>query len=126
MIQNDNLSYTQETYNGTPKAVEYKIAFSDSVAKQKYADSGAYVEVTFNQDDGSFMYAEYSKSISRVSIFYNYGTYWDFREDAPGEYSGYYYHKPGDTSKTGIKIKYSNGYEAETSYHKVSSAEDAL
>ena len=50
----------------------------------------------------------------------------DFGEDEPGNvYSGYYYHKPGDT-KGGITMKYSNGNTKETGYHSVDSAEDAL
>ena len=49
-----------------------------------------------------------------------------FREDAPDNaYTGYYYHKPGDT-KGGITIKYSNGNSKETGYYSIDSAEKAL
>lgn len=85
------------------------------------------LEVSFDKNDGMILYAEYFNDEAFMdAIYYNYGTYWDFREDEPGNtYSGYYYYKPGDT-KGGITMKYSNGNTKETGYHSVDSAEDAL
>lgn len=127
IIQDNGVVYTEESYNGDPGSTAYKIAYTEGAAQQSHADSGDYLQVDFNADDGSFMYAEYGQKDSfRIALFYNYGIYWDFRETAPGVYSGYYYYTAGDTSKTGITIKYSNGNEVKTAYHKVDSAEEAL
>lgn len=126
LIKKYNLLYTTRDYNGNPKKTTYKIAFSDSVAKQDHAAEGDYLEVSFNSEDGSLTTAEYFNSKTfMVAFFYNYGTYWSFREETPGKYSGYYYEKPGD-NKGGITIKYSNGNNSETGYHSVKNAEKAL
>ena len=125
--ENNNLEYTIEEYNGEPKKKTYKIAFKEAVALQKYADSGDYVEVTFNNEDGSLMYMEYFNNKKfKNAILYNYGTYWEFMEkEAHNKYTGYYYHKPGD-SNGGITIKYNNGNRTKTGYHKVKNAKKAL
>lgn len=119
------LSYTREEYNGTPKSFEYKVAYTDGVAKQKYADSGDSVEITFNKDDGSFMYVEYNHNF-KSAFLYNYGTYWDLREETPqNSYSGYYWREAGKTTG-GITITYSNGNGHETGYHAVDTAAEAI
>ena len=127
LIEEYNVAYTAEDYNGTPKERCYNIAFEEGVALQRYADSGDTLEVSFDKNDGTILYAEYfNDEAFMVAIYYNYGTYWDFREDEPGNtYSGYYYYKPGDT-KGGITMKYSNGNTKETGYHSADGAEDAL
>lgn len=127
LITEYGLESTVEEYNGRPKSRNYCIAFVADVALQKYAESGDKLEVSFDKNDGSILYAEYFNEESfKNAIYYNYGTYWDFREDEPdNSYSGYYYHKPGDT-KGGITIKYSNGNSKETGYYNVDSAELAL
>ena len=127
LIEEYNVAYTAEDYNGTPKERCYNIAFEEGAALQRYADSGDTLEVSFDKNDGMILYAEYFNDEAFMdAIYYNYGTYWDFREDEPGNtYSGYYYYKPGDT-KGGITMKYSNGNTKETGYHSVDSAEDAL
>ena len=127
LIEEYGVTYTAEDYNGTPKKRCYNIAFEEGAALQRYADSGDTLEVSFDKNDGTILYAEYFNDEAFVdAIYYNYGTYWDFRENEPGNaYSGYYYHKPGDT-KGGITMKYSNGNTKETGYHSVDSAEDAL
>ena len=62
----------------------------------------------------------------KTAIFYNYGTYYDLREDiVENKYAGYYYHTPGE-DEGGITIEYSNGNCTETGYHKVETGEDAL
>lgn len=127
LIEEYDVAYTAEDYNGTPKERCYNIAFEEGAALQRYADSGDTLEVSFDQNDGTVLYAEYFNDEAFMdALYYNYGTHWDFSEDEPGNvYSGYYYHKPGDT-KGGITMKYSNGNTKETGYHSVDSAEDAL
>lgn len=127
LIEEYNIAYTAEDYNGTPKERCYNIAFEEGAALQRYADSGDTLEVSFDKNDGTILYAEYFNDEAFMdAIYYNYGTYWDFREDEPGNtYSGYYYYKPGDT-KGGITMKYSNGNTKETGYHSADGAEDAL
>lgn len=127
LIEEYEVAYTAEDYNGTPKERCYNIAFEEGVALQRYADSGDTLEVSFDKNDGTVLYAEYFNNEAFMdAVYYNYGTYWNFREDEPGNvYSGYYYYKPGDT-KGGITMKYSNGNTKETGYHNVDSAEDAL
>ena len=127
LIEEYGVAYTAEDYNGTPKKRCYNIAFEEGVALQRYADSGDTLEVSFDQNDGTILYAEYFNDEAFMdALYYNYGTHWDFSEDEPGNvYSGYYYYKPGDT-KGGITMKYSNGNTKDTGYHSVDSAEDAL
>ena len=127
LIEEHGVAYTAEDYNGTPKERCYNIAFEEGAALQRYADSGDTLEVSFDKNDSTILYAEYFNDEAFMdAIYYNYGTYWDFREDEPGNaYSGYYYHKPGDT-KGGITMKYSNGNTKETGYHSADGAEDAL
>ena len=122
-----SVEYTAEEYNGTPKSRNYNIAFDSDVVLQKYAESGDSLEVSFNKEDGTILYAEYFNEASfRNALYYNYGTYWDFREDElDNTYTGYYYYKPGDT-KGGITMKYDNGNSKETGYHSVSRGEEAL
>ncbi len=127
MIQEYGVEYTVEDYNGSPKNTKYKLAYDSKVALQSHADEGSYITVTFNKDNGQLMYAEYfCPSSFMVATYYCYGTYWDFREkEFPNNYSGYYYHNPGET-KGGITIEYNNGNSTETGYHPCSSAEEAL
>ena len=127
LIEEYDVAYTAEDYNGTPKERCYNIAFEEGAALQRYADSGDTLEVSFDQNDGTVLYTEYFNDEAFMdALYYNYGTHWDFSEDEPGNvYTGYYYHKPGDT-KGGITMKYSNGNTKETGYHSVDSAEDAL
>lgn len=127
LINEYGLEYSSQKYNGTPKSIQYKIAFDKGVTPQKYADEGDYIEVSFNVADGTLLHAEYfNLKAFKTAVLYGYGTYWDFCSDEPNsQYSGHYYHKPGDT-KGGITIKYSNGRSSETGYHQATSAEDAL
>lgn len=126
LIEEYEVAYTAEDYNGTPKKRCYNIAFEEGAALQSYANPGDTLEVSFDKNDGTILYAEYF--IMRLSWrqFIIIMAHTGFGEDEPGNvYSGYYYHKPGDT-KGGITMKYSNGNTKETGYHSVDSAEDAL
>lgn len=128
MVEEYNLEYTKQDYNGSPQKTTYKLAYNSDVALQKYADEGDNIEITFNKKDKSFMYAEYSnKSTFMVALFYNYGILWDFSFKEPeNKYSGYYFYKPGDSQKNGIILEYSNGNTTETNYHRCNSAENTL
>lgn len=127
-ISSNALYYTSAEYNTTKggKKTNYKIAYTEGVAAQRHADSGDYLEIDFDENT-TLMNAHYvnSNNIGYTALYYNYGTWYDFREEAPGEYTGYYIiDSLGD--ETGIVIKYSNGNEVETNYHKCSSAEDVI
>lgn len=105
------------------KKIQYKIAFTDGVALQKYADSGDHVEISFNSDNGDLFYGIYSKNLNSA-LYYHYGTYFDLRFDSPdNNYSGYYF---TDYFAEGITITYDNGRASKTNYLKCTNAEDAL
>nr|DAE64169.1 MAG TPA: outer membrane protein assembly factor [Caudoviricetes sp.] len=127
LIKDNNLEYTVEEYNGSPKCNTYKLAYEEDVSLQKYADSGDYIKVSFNKDNGSLMFVEYfNNELFKTALLYNYGVYWNFSEREPNnEYSGYYYYKPGDTQGS-ITMKDYNGNSSETGYYNVNSAQDAL
>ena len=59
LIEEHSVEYTAEEYNGTPKSRNYNIAFDSDVVLQKYAESGDSLEVSFNKEDGTILYAEY-------------------------------------------------------------------
>lgn len=129
IIADYNLEYTKERYNGTIKNIKYKLAYDHDVALQKYASSGDYLEVVFNLEDASIMYANYTMLGADYmnALLYNYGVYWDFSfRTKENNYSGYYYYKSGDSNKSGIEIIYDNGNSKKTSYYSCTSAKDAL
>ena len=127
LIADNGLEFTSQDYNGTPKTTHVKIAYSHDVALQRYAEEGDNIEVAFDKQSGTFLYAEYfNLDAFKTAIYYNFGTYWDFREkEANSSYTGYYYHKPGE-SRGGIVIEYSNGNKSETGYHKCSDGKEAI
>lgn len=125
-IAQNGLCFTKQEYNGASnegKSLVYKIAYSDNVAVQKYADDGDCLEVSFSiKDNYAFKYAVYEKDFKEV-LLYNYGTWYDFREKEPNnQYSGYYYIDLSSYDKKGIVIKYSNGNSVKTNYYKYESA----
>lgn len=127
-IASKSLHFTSQEYNksGGGRSTQYVIAFTDGAAAQKYADSGDRLTVDFDNDNGTIMYAQYTKeSSSESALFYNYGYWYDFSQKSPGDYSGYYYIDPMG-KKNGITIKYSNGREKKTNYFQRGSAESAL
>ena len=127
LIDDNDLEFTSQDYNGTPKTTNVKIAYYNDTALQKYAEAGDYLEVVFDKQTGAFLYADYfNQNAYKIAIYYNYGTYWDFREkEANNSYTGYYYHVPGD-NHGGIVIEYSNGNKTETGYHKCSDGKEAI
>lgn len=127
IIEESNLEFTKENYN---EKLTYALAYDENVARQKRGFSGDCLEIIFSREDGSLMYAEYTKRTSNKlmnALLYNYGTYWDFRFETPqNQYSGYYYYRSGDMSEHGIVFQYDNGNSHETSYHPCNDAEEAL
>lgn len=126
-IQRNNLEYTRQPYNGSPKKICYKIAYEKDVAYQNHAKSGDYLTICFNSEDGTLLYAEYfNNSTFCEALLYNYGIYWDFMEKEPNNvYSGYYYHNPV-SDRDGIIIEYDNGKSTQSSYHPCYDSFDAL
>ena len=51
--------------------------FEEGAALQRYADSGDTLEVSFDKNDGTILYAEYFNNEAFMeTVYYNYGTYW--------------------------------------------------
>lgn len=124
------LSYTVEEYNkSTPgRKVTYNVAYTDGDALQKYSDGGDHLEISFDKgNNNQLMFAHYVKSnmVGCTALLYNYGVWYDFRESAPGNYSGYYIND-SFSGKTGIIMKYSNGNEVATNYFRCNSAEEVI
>ena len=133
LIVDNDLPATVQEYNksGGGKSVVFCIAYTEGAALQKYADSGDNLEVTFDKigpdsmsEENRFMYAVYSNASGLSAMLYNYGTWFDFREEAESDYSGYYIIKHG--SKDGITMKYGNGNETKTGYFEHDSAEETI
>ena len=127
IIEENGLEYSVQEYNGTPKKITYKIAFAKGVVAQKHADTGDYVEVSFDEGNGTLLFMRYySSEHMKEVLLYNYGTYWDFNEKEPdNQYTGYYYHILG-INEGGITIHYDNGNNSETGYFDVDTGEAAL
>jgi len=106
------LSFTSQEYNklSGEKTLKYIIAYTDGVAKQKYADSGDYIDIIFDKDnDLNLMYAQYCnlKAFGPSALFYCYGTWYDFRDANASDYSGYYL-VDSLSREDGITIEYTN------------------
>lgn len=127
-ISENELFYTVGEYNksGGGKSVTYVVAYTEGSAAQKYADSGDHLEITFDKSENDrIMYAQYVNSSSYTAFFYNYGTWFDFREKEPGRYSGYYV-IDALAKEDGLTIEYSNGNKKTTNYFPHRSAEDVI
>ncbi len=119
-IKENNLFYNEHEFaNGAT----IKIAYKEKVAKIKHAESGDYIEISFNKDL-EVEHIEYFNDKKFITLIdYRKGTYWSFR-DQP-EYKGYYINGYNDKLGT-IKIKYDNGNETEADYLQVKSKEEQL
>lgn len=121
-IDENQLCYTCQNYNGGKRM--YKVAYSDSVALQKYADSGDYVEIAFSDDNSDVYYTVYSHKL-KSALFYRYGDYFEFRFDnTDNKYHGYYFTDHVNTEK--MTLEYDNGRSAEIRYEECDNAESAL
>lgn len=134
MISEKSLSFTVQEYNkaGGGKEVVLMIAYTDGAALQKYAESGDSIEIAFDKidnnslsDNNRIMSAYYTNASSLSALFYNYGTWYDFREETEGDYSGYYI-VDHFTKEDGIKIQYDNGNETTTCYFRYNSADEVI
>lgn len=130
LIAEHDLSFTSQEYNKLSggKTLKYIIAYTDGVAKQKYADSGDYIDVTFDKDnDLKLMYAQYCnlKAIGPSALLYCYGNWYSFSDSNANDYSGYYLVNTL-SREDGITIEYTNGNKVPTHYFKCSSAEDVI
>ena len=130
LITEHSLSFTSQEYNKLSggKTLKYIIAYTDGVAKQKYADSGDYIDVTFDKDnDLKLMYAQYCnlKAIGPSALLYCYGNWYSFSDSNAKDYSGYYLVNTL-SREYGITIEYTNGNKVTTHYFKCSSAEDVI
>ena len=127
-IADNGLSHTEEEYNGSNggKELNYQIAYTDGAALQKYADPGDYLEISFDESNDTLQYAQYVMEGSvYTALYYNYGTWYDFRESTPGKYTGHYNIDPlGDDD--GIEITYDNGNKTKTKYHLRKSSKKAI
>lgn len=129
-ISEKNLFYSAAEYNKSSggKSLNYVIAYTEGSAAQKYADPGDYLEVTFDKSkDNRIMYAHYvnASSVGYSALFYNYGVWYDFQEEQPGSYTGYYIND-SFSRESGITITYSNGNSTNTNYFLYESGEAAI
>lgn len=127
-ISQNELCYSAAEYNksGGGKSVRYVLAYTDGAAAQKYADSGDYLEISFDESSNNrIMYSQYVNSASYTGLFYNYGTWFDFSEKDVGPYSGYYV-IDAFAKEDGLTIEYSNGNKKYTNYFPYPSAEDVI
>lgn len=126
-IAKNSLSHTAADYNGSyGKTTAYRIAYTEGCALQRYADSGDYLDVSFDKASGEILHAQYVNSkCERSALYFNYGIWYDFDFKAPSTYSGYYSIAPLE-KENGIVLKYDNGYEKATNYFKCDSAAEAV
>lgn len=136
LISENELSVTAEEYSKFHggKKVVFCIAYTDGAARQKYADSGDYLEITFDiigdnrmSNENRLMSAEYVNINCSpcAGFYYQYGTWKEFDEDIENDYSGYYI-IDGYSKEDGITIRYSNGYEKTVPYFRQNSAEEVI
>lgn len=131
MIEGSGLPFTEREYNGTKglgKEIAFCVAFTEGAAKQKYADSGDNLNISFQKDTGRLQTMEYfSQDHFLSALVYSFGIWWSFSETDPNnDYSGYYLVNPMDTKKNGFEIQYSNGNRAKTNYYRFDDKKAAL
>lgn len=130
-VDENSLFYTEQEYNTTAggKTVQYKIAYEKGVSYQSHADSGDYLKIEFDRDNGDIILnAQYvnSRSHGYSALFYSYGTWYDFSNQNAEDYSGYYNVKSLGGNNEGIIVKYNNGNEAHTNYFLCNSPQEAI
>lgn len=115
-VRKSKLPYTDQEYSSSQTI---KVAYTTEVAKQRYADEGDYVEISFNLDKKTnkltFSTLEYFNHKKFVTIFdYESGTYWDFRD---GKDKGLYINNYSNvTGKKNEKYIKSNSKENQLKY----------
>lgn len=107
IITESGLPFSETKFNGS-KAI--KVAFEKGVTPQKYADSGDYIDISFDDEDrdGNYIFGtiEYYNNDKFITVFeYKDGTYWDFRKgEDRGLYINNYKTITGDKSEKYIKV----------------------
>lgn len=115
-VRKSKLPYTDQEYSISQTI---KVAYTTEVAKQRYADEGDYVEISFNLDKKTnkltFSTLEYFNHKKFVTIFdYESGTYWDFKDGKDkGLYINNYSNVTGNKDEKYIK---SNSKENQLKY----------
>ena len=124
IIENRALSYTKSD-SSSNENIAYKIAYSPGVTFERHADSGDYLEATFD-GDGEIIGVRYVNVKSWLSaIFYDHGSFGEFNSQSVGDYSGFYVYDFMGREK-GIVIVHPNGAESKTNYFLCDSAQDAI
>ncbi len=108
IVNSTNLPYSDVKYS---EGRQIKVAFDKKVTPQKYAESGDYVSIHFdenpdNENEYIFSTLEYFNNDAFIKIFqYERGTYWSFRDSY--EYKGLYIND--FNSDYEFEITYDNG-----------------
>lgn len=115
-VKKSKLPYTDQEYSS---GQTIKVAYTSEVAKQRYADEGDNVEISFELDKKTnklnFSTLEYFNHKKFITIFdYESGTYWDFRDGKDkGLYINNYSNLTGNKDEKYIK---SNSKENQLKY----------
>ena len=115
-VKKSKLPYTDQEYSS---GQTIKVAYTSEVAKQRYADEGDNVQISFNLNKKTnklnFSTLEYFNHKKFITIFdYESGTYWDFRDGKDkGLYINNYSNVTGNKDKKYIK---SNSKENQLKY----------
>ena len=106
-VKKSKLPYTDQEYSS---GQTIKVAYTSEVAKQRYADEGDNVQISFNLNKKTnklnFSTLEYFNHKKFITIFdYESGTYWDFRDGKDkGLYINNYSNVTGNKDEKYIKI----------------------
>ena len=125
----DNSLFYSENEVTIDKTVYFIIAYEEGVTAPRYADSGDYIEISFDRANGdTIQYAQYINSANYdcSALYYNSGTWYHFRDQNAEDYSGYYNVKGSTFDADGIVVKYDNGNEVQTNYYLCNSPEEAI
>lgn len=115
-VRKSKLPYTDQEYSS---GQTIKVAYTSEVAKQRYAEEGDNVEISFELDKKTnklnFSTLEYFNHKKFITIFdYESGTYWDFRDGKDnGLYINNYSNVTGNKDEKYIK---SNSKENQLKY----------
>lgn len=115
-VKKSKLPYTDQEYSS---GQTIKVAYTSEVAKQRYAEEGDNVEISFELDKKTnklnFSTLEYFNHKKFITIFdYESGTYWDFRDGKDkGLYINNYSNVTGNKDEKYIK---SNSKENQLKY----------
>ena len=127
LILEHNLSVTAQENNGG--TVIFGVAYTEGVARQKYADSGDYLNVTFDVLGDNYMSNDNRlKSVKYVNDSWFWARFFTdraFDGKVVEDYSGYYI-EDSFAKEDGITIKYTNGHESVTNYFRYDSAEEVI